>query len=191
MNLTFEPAPWRSVRASAELIEAQQLLRGCWREAAEAFYADFSAAKAHGTRLPKGVQRFINQSLNQRFRAAGWDGTDGRFTKNATWLRLTFRNNMGLGSDFLDGLRVNRLEGMTCCCIAAATAEFLEWISPDDAKGLTSYERLRALANELRGVVDYPLLLGKLGPASKLSPSVERVLLSARPSRAKLKGADS
>ena len=63
--------------------------------------------------------------------------------RNRPWLRITFRHQMSLGSDVVDALKVCRKGGMTEAAILAASDQFLDVISPNDARALVSYEKLR------------------------------------------------
>ena len=109
----------------------------------------------HGQWLPKGVQPYLNRLLEARFAAAAWEGRDGRFRKEDTWVRVTFRHQMSLGADFLDAMRLAKKEGVGEVAICAATTTFLTLISPNDAKTLVSYEKLISLAAELHGVLTH------------------------------------
>jgi hypothetical protein len=158
-----------------------ELLEGSWREAALEFYAVRTARLSRGLQAPIGVQSFLNDELEHRFEAAGWEGSAGRFRNGDSWLRVTFRHSMSLGADFIDALRLVRKEGVREAAIVAATADFLRLISPNDAGALTSYERLWSQAAELDGVIDIELFIGRLTPATDLPPEVSAALGRQRP----------
>jgi hypothetical protein len=119
--------------------------------------------------------------LDAQFEAAGWDTNDGRYRKGEAWVRITFRHQMSLGSDFIDAIRLAKKDGVSHLVIAAASREFLEVISPNDAGALISFEKLVAQTAELNGAIDIPLFLGRLTPISELPPEVEDALLRQRP----------
>jgi hypothetical protein len=177
----LRPAPWYEGVATAELLEAVDLLDGVWRVAAGEFYADRQAKVALGKPAPKGSQRFLNRAIEQRFEAAGWDVHGGRFTKGRTWVRVTFRHQMSLGSDLLDALKVAVKTDAEQVAIMAASADALATISPNDQHALTSYEKLSAAVHDLTGCLDIPLVLGQLILRSPLPADVARVVLGDRP----------
>lgn len=157
------------------------ILDGVWREAAIEFYAVRAARLAKGRQAPKGVQSFINAALDVRFEEAGWEGTGGRYRFEDAWLRVTFRHSMSLGADFLDALRLTRKEGVAQVAIVAASADFLQLITPNDAAALVSFERLMSQAVELDGVFDFDLFVGRLTPVSTLPVEVAVALARERP----------
>ena len=127
------------------------------------------------------MQRYLNEVLIERFTSNGWDGEAGYFYKNKTWIRITFRHQMSLGSDFLDALKVCKLEGMEQALILAANRKTLDLISPNDASAIVSFEKLEREVISLNGVIDIPLLIGELTPSSSASNDINRELEKARP----------
>jgi hypothetical protein len=97
------------------------------------------------------------------------------------WIRITFRHQMSLGSDFTDALKVSRRSGFSEVLIAAATGNFLKIISPNDAAALTSHEKVWAEAVDLIGCLDIPLLVGSLEAASSLPVEVAGIVHAPRP----------
>jgi len=181
MRIEFINAPWFTGKISQEAITASQLLDGIWREATNEYVAIRESRLQQGLREPKGFQAHLNRIIIDRFNEAGWDGEGGRFVKGATWIRITFRHQMSVGSDFLDALRVVRREDVQFAAICAAPLEILRVISPNDAAALTSFEKLNMLAASLDGVFDIPLVLGALVPQSSITSEVFEKLLSSRP----------
>ena len=126
MKVRLESAPWVSAPPNMELEEACAILSdGVWREAAVAFYAERSARLKRGLSAPKGIQAELNRTIEARFRAASWDAMEGRFLKNSTWVRVTFRHQMSLGSDILDAARLHVKDGLSQVAILAAESSFL------------------------------------------------------------------
>jgi hypothetical protein len=182
MKLHLEAAPWAANTPSEELLEAVDIAaRSVWRDAATDFYVTREARRLAGRPQPKGAQLFLNGVLDERFATAGWDGLEGRYRKGSTWVRITFRHQMSLGSDLLDALRLAGREGVRHLAICAATLPFLRLISPNDAGALVSYEKLTAQVSELDGVLDLPLFIGRLTPISVLPEEVSRSLHMPRP----------
>jgi len=181
MRAVLRAAPWFGGEPSAGLLEAVDLLDGVWRVAAGEFYADRQAKLALGKSAPKGSQRFLNRAIEQRFEAASWDVQGGRFIKGSTWVRITFRHQMSLGSDLLDALKVAKKTDVRQVAILAASAEALATISPNDQHALTSYEKLSAAVQDLAGCMDIPLVIGQLSLRSPLPADVARVVLADRP----------
>src|SRR5437660_11907974 len=113
MKVHLEGAPWTSEQPSEVLREAIDILgRDVWREAAIEFYAERRAKEQRRLRTPKGIQPFLNGVIDRRFEENGWSGTSGRFRKKSTWVRVTFRHQMSIGSDFMDALRLHVKEGV-------------------------------------------------------------------------------
>ena len=135
---------------------------------------------AAGRPEPMGIQAFLNEVLDERFRAAGWEGSEARYRLGNTWVRVTFRHQMGLGSDLLDAVRLSSLEGIDQCVILGAPLSFLRIISPKDAGSLTSFEKLSSQVAQLQGAVSPPLLIGSVVPVSKLSKPVHDQVYGSR-----------
>lgn len=181
MRTSLRPAPWYAGTPSPLIHDAISILgRGVWTEAATEFAADRIAREKRGVSAPKGVQAYINRSVTSRMVEAGWEGVDGRFRRDDTWVRLTFRHQMSLGADILDALKVCKKEGVRTAGIFAATTAFLRLISPNDAPALVSYEKLAVGVDELNGCLDIPLFIGRLEPASPLTAEVAAALAGTR-----------
>ena len=182
MRTHLEAAPWVAGRPSEQLVEAIDLLRrDVWRDAAIAYFARRLALQAVDKQAPKGVQPFLNVIVDERFTDAGWLGSDGRFARGSTWVRVTFRHQMSLGSDIVDALKVCRKGGMTEAAILAASERFLDVITPNDARALVSFEKLRREVWDLQGCLDIPLFIGRLEPVSELPADVASTLRAKRP----------
>ena len=174
--------PWCKPGLTEETIEAITLIEDdVWKEASIRFSAVRDAKIKTGKSAPKGMQRYLNEVLIERFTSNGWDGEAGYFYKNKTWIRITFRHQMSLGSDFLDALKVCKLEGMEQALILAANRKTLDLISPNDASAIVSFEKLEREVISLNGVIDIPLLIGELTPSSSASNDINRELEKARP----------
>ena len=181
MRLTLSRPPWVSPELAVSTADGERLLDGTWSEAAQRYAADRAAKLAARKRPPIGVQPFLNRVIDERFEADGWFGGSGRFVKERVWLRITFRHQMSLGADVVDALKVIKKGIAEVAIIAAADHEFLRVVSPNDAAALTSYEKLRAEFLDLEGVIDVPLLLGRLTPRSDLPPATASIVFGPRP----------
>lgn len=182
MKATLDRAPWHRESPGHLLREAIGIIGdGTWREAATEFYAERATRLRHGKQAPKGIQSFLNAVLRRRFEGSDWDTHRGRFLKGDTWVRVTFRHQMSLGSDFLDALKVVKREGMQQVAILAASRGFLSLVTPNDADVLVSYEKLAIQTADLSGCLDIPLFIGKLDPKSTLPDEVARAISGRRP----------
>lgn len=182
MRVGLLSAPWYEGPPTDELVEACELLGdGLWREAAVRFYAARAARIRRGKSAPKGMQAELNRLISEKFEESGWLGRDGRFVKGTTWVRVTFRHQMSLGSDFIDAAKVCRREGCTQVAILAGDADWLQLVSPNDCKALVSFEKLRIAAAELQGVLEIPLYVGSLRGGSSLPADIEAELRKSRP----------
>lgn len=181
MRIEFFGTPWYQGDPPRLATEASELLDGAWRTAATEYVGVRRVRLSQGRREPKGLQSFLNREIESRLCAGGWEGEGGRYRRDGVWLRVTFRHQMSLGSDFLDALRVCRLEDIDTAIICAAPLDLLKVISPNDAGALSSFEKVRITASSLSGVLDFPLLVGRLVPRSGVSPDVFDALRSPRP----------
>lgn len=182
MKLRLYAAPWYKPELTNEASEAVGIFAdNLWAEASVEFYAVRDAKLSAGLRAPKGMQGTLNEIIQRRFRAAGWQGDSGYYFKGTTWLRVTFRHQMSLGSDIVNALKVCKKEGATLAIIIAADRETLKVISPNDAAALVSFEKLQAEIQSLDGAMDIPLLYGSLTPASKASKLIDDELRKTRP----------
>ena len=143
MRATMENAPWLGATSLQPPGDLNHILLGSWSQAATDFYAARLAKVANKSKAPKGIQPFLNKVLDQRFQEAGWEGMSGRYWKDGTWVRFTFRHQMSLGSDLLDAIKVCCKSGFDQALVLAADLAFLQVISPNDAAALTSYEKLK------------------------------------------------
>ena len=174
--------PWCKPNLTEETIEALELIeKDVWKEASIRFSAERDTKLKSGKSAPKGMQRYLNEVLVERFTSKGWEGTAGYFYKNKTWVRITFRHQMSLGSDILDAIKVCKIEGMEQAVILAANRRTLDLISPNDAAAIVSFEKLEREILGLNGALDIPLLIGELTPSSSASQDINRELKKARP----------
>jgi hypothetical protein len=160
----------------------QSDLSGVWKSAATEFYARFVALSAHGKNPPLGMQPVINSQLNEMMVAKGWQGSSGRFIKDNVWLRITFRHQLSLGSDFMDALLVAHREQMQALVIAAPSIEFAQLITPRDFKAITTFDKLETYFNRAQDLYQVPLAIGRLEPDERLDSAIEQ-LLQARQGR--------
>ena len=175
MRVALQAPPWPVPQPTAELVDALGVLSDrVWSEAAVRFYAERSAKVRRGMRAPKGMQGELNRVISERMEAGGWLGNEGRYAKGRTWVRVTFRHQMSLGSDLVDAMKMCRKEGYELAVILAADTSTLRTISPNDAGAIISFEKLRIAVAELNGVTDIPLLIGCLTPQS--TPPRDRLM---------------
>lgn len=180
MEVKFIRPDWYSANLTDESIEASNLLVGTWRESANLFSINKELREKLGKPAPLGIQPYLNQVIQERFTSNDWFGEDGRFIKNGTWVRITFRHQMSLGSDFLDALRLPRIEKVHQCVIMGASDEFLEVITPRDWRSLCSFPKLVSQMQQLKYAFDPPLLIGELKPISKLDAKLHKTIYGER-----------
>ncbi len=182
MKTKLFASPWVKAQKTNETNEAVEILQDdIWKEASVLFAANREAKIKAGKSAPKGMQRYLNEVIEKRFSAKGWIGEAGYFFKGKTWIRITFRHQMSLGSDILDAIKVCKLEGMEQAVILAANRKTLDIISPNDAAAIVSFEKLEREIISLNGALDIPLLYGELFPYSFASDGINEELKKARP----------
>lgn len=182
MQVRLFSAPWTVPNLTQEAEEAIEIIgKDIWRDASIRFYAARDAKVRAGRSAPKGMQRYLNEVLTERFQDNGWDGDSGYFFKENTWVRITFRHQMSLGSDFLDALKVCKKEGMELAIILAANRQTLKLVSPNDASAMISFEKLQNEMMSLDGAMDIPLIIGELTPLTSASNDINDELRKERP----------
>lgn len=182
MKTRLLASPWVKTQMTDETAEAIELLQDdVWKDASVSFAAEREAKMKSGQSAPKGMQRYLNEVITERFTSNGWIGDAGYFFKRKTWIRVTFRHQMSLGSDILDALKVCKIEGMQQAVILAANRKTLDLISPNDAGAIVSFEKLEKEIISLNGALDIPLLYGELTPMSSASKDINDELRKARP----------
>lgn len=182
MKVRLVAPPWGAPELTPEAEEAFKVLAdNVWHDAGVEFYAERDAKIRAGRKAPKGMQKTLNRLIETRLLAKGWSGDSGCFYKGKTWIRITFRHQMSLGSDFIDALRACKKEGMELAIILAAGKDTLKEISPNDAPALVSFEKLKNELFSLDGVIDIPLLIGELIPVSSLPANIDAELRKSRP----------
>lgn len=182
MNTRLLASPWVKTRKTIETEEALDLLKDdVWKDASVLFAAERETKLRSNKSAPKGMQRYLNEVIVKRFTSNGWIGDAGYFFKGKTWVRITFRHQMSLGSDILDAIKVCKKEGMEQAVILAANKKTLDLISPNDANAIVSFEKLEREIISLNGALDIPLLYGELTPYSSASSDINGELRKARP----------
>ena len=182
MKVRLVAPPWGKPNITKEIEEAVRILGdGVWADSSVRFYAERDAKVHAGKRAPKGMQATLNEVVEDKMLAKGWEGDLGYFFKGRTWVRITFRHQMSLGSDIIDAIKVCKKEGMELAVIMAANRETLKTISPNDAGALTSFEKLQSEIWSLDGAIDIPLLIGELSPLTAPSQLISDELLKSRP----------
>ena len=182
MKTRLLACPWVKPQLTKETTEAIELLKDdVWKEASVLFAAEREAKMKSGQSAPKGMQRYLNEVITRRFTSNGWTGQAGYFFKERTWVRITFRHQMSLGSDILDAIKVCKKEGMQQAVILAANRKTLDLISPNDAAAIVSFEKLEREIMSLNGALDIPLFFGELTPVSSASSDINVELRKARP----------
>ena len=180
MRVTIQKATWYKNDLTPESVEATNLLNGVWRESCNHFAASTNLRTANGNKGPMGIQRFINETIDERFLEAGWEGANARFRKGTTWVSISFRHQMSLGSDLYNALWLWKRGGVTQILLLAATLDFLRVITPKDALSLTSFESYAAALSHMTGAFDPPLVIGALEPNSKLDKKVGELVFGTR-----------
>ena len=180
MKAELKRPKWYAANPTEETVEALGLLNGIWREAATRFAAVRSVQESKGAVTTFGIQKHINQVIDEKFQAGGWEGSNSRYRKSDTWVRITFRHQMSLGSEFFDAIKMTGKEGVKQSLLMAASSEFLKVISPRDAGSLTSFEKLAQELAMLEGATEVPLILGCLSPVSALSEPVRELVYGPR-----------
>lgn len=182
MRVRLVAPPWGKPELTDEAKEAVDILgEDIWAAASVDFYAKREALVRAGKHAPKGMQQTLNSIIDERFSIKGWEGDSGYYVKDSTWVRVTFRHQMSLGSDIVDALKVCKKEGITLAIILAASRESLNIISPNDASALISFEKLQREIVSLNGAMDIPLLIGELTPKSAASQVIDDALRKERP----------
>ena len=177
MKTRLESAPWFKGEMTDEAAEAIAIISDdVWKESLILFSAERSARLSHKESAPKGMQRFLNSVLVKRFTEKGWITGAGYFVKGKTWVRITFRHQMSLGSDILDAIKVCKKNEMEMAVILAANSDTLKIISPNDAAALISFEKLEREIYDLDGAIDIPLIIGELTPHTSASNDVNEIL---------------
>jgi len=165
-----------------EFYEAVEIIGSdVWRDASIRFYSIRDNKISHGQIAPKGMQKYLNEVLVEKFAQKGWEADAGYFYKNETWIRITFRHQMSLGTDFIDALKVCKKEGVKLAVIMAANRDTLNTISPNDAAALVSFEKLYKEYLSLEGALDIPLIIGELSPLTSASDDINIELKKDRP----------
>ena len=181
MKARLETAPWFDGEMTIEAAEAIAIISdNVWKDASILFAADRSACLSRGMAAPKGMQKYINKVLIDRFSEQGWIADAGYFVKGRTWVRITFRHQMSLGSDVLDAIKVCKKDGIEVAMILAADFNTLKIISPNDAPALVSFEKLEREMYDLDGAIDIPLIIGELTPHTSASEDVNDILKEGR-----------
>lgn len=182
MKVRYVTPPWGAPEMTKEGEEfANIMAKNVWSEAAVRFYAEREAKIRTGQRAPKGMSRTLNSLITERLLEAGWSGDSGYFVKNDTWVRVTFRHQMSIGSDFIDAIKVCKKEGIKLAIIAAAGNDMARIISPNDWHAVAGFEKIRNETMDLNGVIDIPLLIGELIPMSSPSDAIANELMRSRP----------
>lgn len=182
MKVRLVAPPWGTPKVTKELEEAVKILGDdVWSDSSLRFYAERDAKIRTGKRAPKGMQATLNEVIADKLFAKGWEGDLGYYFKERTWVRVTFRHQMSLGSDIIDAIKVCKKEGMELAVIMAANRETLNTISPNDAGALTSFEKLQSEIWSLDGAIDIPLLIGELSPLTAPSQVISDELQKSRP----------
>lgn len=163
MKVQFSSAPWSEVPFTSELHEASQIFSDIvWEEASAKYRFECDTKIAAGLKPPKDVHASLNSIIDAKFKDDEREGCNGYFRKGRTWVRVTFRHKMSLGSDIYSALKVCKKEGVEVAIIIVADKDALHLISPEDANSMMSFEDLQGEVQGLTGVIDIPLLIGQL-----------------------------
>jgi hypothetical protein len=162
MKIDYRPLP-RTVQPTAEILEVADCLKGAWESASAAFEAANLSRLARGKKPSSGMQAYLTDAIDFGFKSHGWSGSDGRYSKNDTWVRVSFRHAMSLGSDFLDAQRQIQLEDYAQVALVYAHQALLKRISPKDGGSLCSFERAALLVHDVETFSpELPIWIGRL-----------------------------
>lgn len=161
MKVDFDPFEDNKLVLS-HLAEVKALMDGAWGSASDLFSARNHVRREQKRTLKVGKQSDLNEVLEERFQERGWQGSDGRYFKDSTWIRISFRHSMSLGSDFLEAFRVHKLERFQLISLMYADEDLLENIWPSGGQALCSYDKASAYWTQLHAVLEMPLVLGRL-----------------------------
>ncbi|MGI6033591.1 MAG: hypothetical protein ACOX69_09265 [Coriobacteriales bacterium] len=182
MKVELYTPPWGAPEMTNEGQEAIEIIGdNLWAESSVEFYAERDAKLRNGKRAPKGMQATLNKLLVKKFKEKDWLADSGYFLKKDTWVRITFRHQMSLGSDFIDAQKVCALSNVKLAIILAADRQTLDIITPNDSAAIISFEKLQREVIGLNGVIDIPLLYGKLTPKTHAAQTIESQLMHDRP----------
>jgi hypothetical protein len=145
-----------------EFSNLNSVLNGSWEEAIYSFKAANEVRLKQGRNLKVGKQADLNNVLEERLIAAGWNGSEGRFFQSANWLRYSFRHSMSLGSDFLDAFRMHKIEKFEKIALIYASEKLLKEIWPGGGGALCSFEKAESYWSQFENILKMPLWLGKL-----------------------------
>jgi hypothetical protein len=155
--------PASGLAPNAEILEVQDCLNGAWDLAAAAFEASNLSKVARGKKPSSGMQAYLTDAIDEGFQSLGWTGEDGRYSKNKSWVRVSFRHSMSLGSDFFDAQKQLKLEKYDQVALVYAHQVLLKRISPKDGGSLCSFERASQLIHDLEIMLpNLPIWLGRL-----------------------------
>ena len=180
MKADLKRPVWYSQDPSPESIEALSLLNGIWSEAAIRFTTIRAIQSSKGKITAFGIQKYLNEIIDERFPANNWEGNNSRYRKGDTWVRITFRHQMSVGAELFDVIKMTGKEKVKQSLLLAASNEFLKIISPRDAGSLTSFEKLAQEMGYLGGTTEVPLILGCLSPISSLPSPVHELVYGPR-----------
>lgn len=89
--------PWKSPDLTDEAKEALEIIgKNVWKDASIQFYTMRDSKKKSGKSVPKGIRRYLNKMLDERFNEYGWYDDAGYYFKERIWIRVTFRYQMSL-----------------------------------------------------------------------------------------------
>ena len=180
MKVELKRPSWYSDDPTDEAIEALSLLNGIWSEAATRFATIRSVQESKGRITTFGIQKYLNEIIDERFPENNWEGKNSRYRKGDTWVRITFRHQMSVGAELFDVIKMTGKENIKQSLLLAASNDFLKVISPRDAGSLTSFEKLAQEMGYLAGTTEVPLILGCLTPISPLTGSVHELVYGPR-----------
>lgn len=162
MKIDFR-RPATPMAPSREIEQIGTVIHGTWETAAAGFDASNLARLASGKKPSSGLQSFLNDAIDESFLDNGWLGSHGRYSKGDTWVRLSFRHSMSLGSDFFDAQRQHKLENFKHVVLLYAHHELLKRISPKDGGSLCSFERASLVIQDLEVMSQgFPIWLGRI-----------------------------
>lgn len=155
-----------------------------WQIACQAYFSTLLANRSLSRKTSKGLQRLLNESINQLMDTAGWQGGNGRWRKESIVVRFSFRHKMSLGSDFFDALRLCSEENLSNYFLVYASTDALKVINPDEVNTLCSSEAAEELFTISQKVLNIPVKVVKLSVGGDLPSRVHNEIYA----RSRLEG---
>ena len=144
------------------LSSLNSILTGTWEESNQIFQASNSARIAQNKKKKVGLQSDLNALITQKLIDAGWEGEEGRFFRDGSWIRISFRHYMSQGADLLEAYSVFKRENFKQIALIYGEDAFLKSVWPGGHSALCSYEKAVSMWSQYEEILPMPLILGKI-----------------------------